>query len=199
MTVSAAPVAIATSTPTGEAIVREGASNNQVRVYCSQCGSANVKPLWLIHSEGSATGKSTTNTVGVGAAGGDIGLVVASSGGRHSQQSLLAGRAAPPQPKETNIVPGRMTGFFGFVLISFFVFSLPKSEGKLAGTLLLIGLIAAGVLGFVVDRVTNDDVAPYNNETFPGVLQQWRESAMCLQCGKISHFPGKFTAPENAG
>ena len=134
---------------------------------CPSCQSAQVASLHMIHQGGTSTGRVSGLTLNSeGSVGG--------FGGSTTSQSTLAAMAAPPTTKGDGV--GVMVIAGGGLAFVMWLWSLLGGCG-----FLVIGIGCAVVLA--VFALLGAKHRRWNREEFPGLLNRWQLTWMCLQCG----------------
>ena len=136
---------------------------------CPRCQSMSIKALELIHHQG-------------------ISVIERSRGKAETRQSGLSLRAAPPQKMKSSSALTWFAGIFFLVLplvggiAQLFVRaleSIPLIGGMLAGIASLVCLaIMCLVSAYPFYRVWK-----FNKTQYPRLLEEWRRTFMCEQCG----------------
>ena len=153
--------------PTQSQIVPETARLSNLA--CTKCGSAEVRRLSLIYSEGLAIINTNSQTSGAAFGGGGASFGSASTHTSGTQQTALSKQAAPPRKKHT-ILWGILAGFLG-------VMALSGLSDFSVSVLVFAGLAA------LAGRMSLKAKA-YNAMTFPDLYARWERSFMCNRCGE---------------
>lgn len=133
---------------------------------CPSCGSDNAQRLQIIHEGGLKFQNSTALSGGAaGGAFGEAGALISTT--RGTQQSVLSMRAAPPAQKRP--------GCFAWTVLVISIVMLFTGQP----TALVIGLIAGGLtVAYMVSQTR------YNSKEWPPLYERWRQTFMCMRCGK---------------
>ena len=138
-------------------------------MQCTKCNSENTQRLEVVFEHGTQNISTTSHSAGAGIGGSfGVGGVRTSTSG--TQQSTLAGKAAPPAKQK----------FMWAIIVAIvgFFFLNGGMEAKAFGAL----LIAAG--GYFTYAAIQ-----FNSQKWPGLYQYWKDSWLCNKCGTIYHQP----------
>lgn len=148
----------------GEGNMSEEIQKKENVYECPNCHSDNIQRYEVAFQNGIAD--VNTTTVGAGFSG-KLGIGAASTQG--TQQSALSQSTAPPKKK----------GYLSkFVLSTILAMVLASPIGGDAATFVFF-LIWGGLIYFLVYKKTY----LWNKDVYPGLLEQWRHSYVCLRCG----------------
>lgn len=141
------------------------------RFVCPNCGSDNIVRFSVAYRNGTSDIDTTTNTGGVGFAGGHLGIGGASGHTTGTQMTQLAQEVAPP--KKMGYVAPIVIG----IVVGFIVAALCD---HISTNLEFVGLIAfAAVVYFLGYK----KAYLYNRDTYPQLMAQWNQSWLCMKCG----------------
>lgn len=137
---------------------------------CPSCNSDNCQRLEVAYDGGTQNVSTTSNTAGVGIAGGGLGVGGANTSTTGVIRSRLAEKAAPPQKRR-----------YIYAIVSIFVLWICLGMSQ---TFIWQAIFVALALGCFYWIYT---VFTFNLKTFPKQYEFWQKQWVCLKCGEIYH------------
>ena len=146
-------------------------------LQCSSCQCENVQKLSLVYENGISDLKGTQTSTGVGLSQGGLGVGVARSKIRGTQQTALSKKATPPTKK--SIFKRGALYFVGIFIVPMVLLAiLQQSHNTVLGIVVVITYIAVAVWHLITRF-------KYNKTQFPQLFQNWDKSYMCHTCGSM--------------
>lgn len=143
-------------------------------LQCSSCKSENVQKVSLVYESGisAITGKSTST--GVGMSRGGLGVGVARSKIKGSQQTELSRKAAPPAKKR--FLRNLIIYTVGFLFIPAIIISTLHIGNENMQMVVGFGYMALAAYHLYKNFM-------FNKKTWPSLYNIWNRQYMCLTCG----------------
>lgn len=171
---------------------------------CPSCGSEDTRKYSVIYEQGTHVSEAKVHTAGaatiISAAPGAPGPYYGSYSGitteTRNTQSHLAAKCSPPTRRKpvkeffTSIWMAAVTMFIASILLIIVDevadnFPISRLAGSTENFVLMLGMgfIFAAVIGAVVGVKRFKTGASYNAHVYPGKLDAWRKSRLCMECG----------------
>jgi hypothetical protein len=115
-----------------------------------------------------------SSSIGVGAAGGHLGVGVGGTVSTGSQQSLLAQELAPPKKKAIGF-----GGCLGCCLLMFGIVCMFAGSGS---DVIFVGTALTGI-GILFYWKAHRLSEQFNETEYPKLLAAWERSFLCMRCG----------------
>lgn len=147
---------------------------------CENCGSADLQPLPMIHAAGTSYGRTTTRLIGAGV-GDDLIVGGGTASTSSTSRSLLAAKAAPPNPEVGNDGLWHMFGCVTMVLL-FFLMAVIAASGAIVLWVPLVGGFLVAWLGTEASQRRADE---RNKQVYKPAYARWERTLMCLRCGEM--------------
>jgi hypothetical protein len=125
----------------------------------------------MAFESGTSTSETTSSGLGVGMAGGKLGLGIGGGTTRATSMSLTAQKVAPPQLQ-------KLTWASGLAVIGVLVIL----NGM---TSMSLGTILTGIVIFSPGAYLLYSRKKWNKEVYPQLLTQWQKSWLCHKCGNV--------------
>jgi len=145
-------------------------------IMCSSCQSDNAQKLSMVYENGISSIDGHATTGGVGAGRGGLGVGVARSKVRGTQQTALSKKAAPPVKKR--LIRNAIFYVIGILIVPALINTVFNINNHTLQAIVGLAYIAVG--GYYL--FTN---YTYNKNVWPPLYQQWDRQYMCQKCGTI--------------
>lgn len=140
---------------------------------CPRCGTTSIQKISIVYSHGTSNLKKDSGSVGVGGVGGNLGVGVATTTTKGTQQTLLATQLAPPsEPKSPSFLAIAITG-----ILIFFLFSEATNSAIIITIITIIAVIIMSIY------FRHKYVKKYIQ--WESQKKEWERQWFCNRCGAI--------------
>ena len=151
---------------------------NLQKYQCPNCQTVNVQKLSMAYENGVSVSIINTKNVGIGVAGGKLGVGLGHSGGTSTTKTELSKKLEPPEKKS-------MISIIVYCIIGMAVVGKTIGWGFFTSTITLLV-----VIGSIWERWD------YINNIFPQEMEKWNRQYLCLVCGTRFYEDGTIETEE---
>ena len=152
---------------------------------CPNCQSDNIQAVSVAYHAGVTninTRSKHSAHLGIGLAGGGLGVGVLSGGKTRTQGvsvSNLSQQLTPPSKMDADLKRIGCLGLLALVLA--IVWGAAAGNGTAMGILLVAAIGGSSAWAFHAYHKAFE----YNRDVLPGLLETWNRSWLCLRCGDV--------------
>jgi len=151
---------------------------------CPACGSNEWKSAALVYEEGTQATRSDGTGVGIGIGAGGVGVGAGRFTSNGTQQSYLAGAAAPPKaPFDWGDHMGLVSFLLAVLIIGVALVGTAFDPFSFWQLLIGIGMVAGSVSIFRATGRASRQIAARHSQS----LKRWSTKKMCTRCGHFYH------------